>query len=158
MAGPWDVCVECLFLRSPERVPFRTPSACAKRATYPDPPPVILFPESIATQSAYAEALLPGSTPARNVSRYWGPPRGPPIHNKARYMGLCGRLNRPLGQPQPNVTGLVRTKKEKQDIKICCCYRAQVFVQFPPVREEAIADPYRRKIQCRCDFPFSSFS
>jgi hypothetical protein len=36
-------------------VPYRTPSACAKRATYPDPPPVILFPESIAAQAAYQE-------------------------------------------------------------------------------------------------------
>jgi hypothetical protein len=36
----------------PSSVPYRTPSACAKRATYPDPPPVILLPESIA-QAAY---------------------------------------------------------------------------------------------------------
>ena len=34
-------------------VPYRTPPACAKRATYPDPPPVILLPESIAAQAAY---------------------------------------------------------------------------------------------------------
>jgi hypothetical protein len=34
-----QVYVECLFLRSPGRVPYRTPSACAKRAAYPDPPP-----------------------------------------------------------------------------------------------------------------------
>ena len=30
-------------------------------AVYPDPQPVILVPESIAAQAAYAEALLPGS-------------------------------------------------------------------------------------------------
>jgi hypothetical protein len=38
------VCVECLFLRSPSRAPHRTPSACATRATYPDPPPVVPHP------------------------------------------------------------------------------------------------------------------
>ena len=69
------VCVECLFLRSTSRAPYRTPSACAKRATYPDPPPRSLLPESIAAQAAYAEALLPGLAPARNLSRHWGPPR-----------------------------------------------------------------------------------
>ena len=56
MSSPalFTVCVECLFLRSPSRAPYRTPSACAKRATYPDPPPVVLHPESIAAQAAYA--------------------------------------------------------------------------------------------------------
>ena len=42
-----------LSLRSPSRVPYRTelsPSACAKMAAYPDPPPVIPLPESIAAQ------------------------------------------------------------------------------------------------------------
>ena len=29
-----------LFLRTPSRAPSRTPPACAKRATYSDPPPV----------------------------------------------------------------------------------------------------------------------
>ena len=33
------VCVGCLFLRTPSRAPYRTPSACANRAAYPDPPP-----------------------------------------------------------------------------------------------------------------------
>ena len=70
------VCVECLFLRTPSRAPYRTPPACANRgAAYPDPPPVVPHPESIAAQAAYAEALLPGSAPARIVSRHWGPPR-----------------------------------------------------------------------------------
>ena len=40
--------------------------ACAKRA-YPDPPPLVPHPESLAAQAAYAEALLPGSAPARVV-------------------------------------------------------------------------------------------
>jgi len=55
------VCVECLIgkqrnqfsLRSPSRIPYRTELIpCAKMAAYPgpDPPPVILLPESIAAQ------------------------------------------------------------------------------------------------------------
>ena len=37
----------------PSSIPYRTHSACAKSAAYPDPPPVILVPESIADQAAY---------------------------------------------------------------------------------------------------------
>ena len=33
------VCVGCLFLWTPSRVPYGTPLACANRAAYPDPPP-----------------------------------------------------------------------------------------------------------------------
>ena len=57
------VCVECLIgkqkkpilfkVTEPSSVPYRAPSACAKRAAYPDPPPVIPLPESIAAQAAY---------------------------------------------------------------------------------------------------------
>jgi hypothetical protein len=48
------VCVDCLFLRSPSRVPYRTELIpCAKRAAYPDPPPGIPLPESIAAQAVY---------------------------------------------------------------------------------------------------------
>ena len=57
------VCVECLIgkqkklilfkVTEPSSVPYRAPPACAKRAAYPDPPPVILVPESIAAQAAY---------------------------------------------------------------------------------------------------------
>ncbi len=57
------MCVECLVgeqnkptllkVTEPSSVPYRTPLACAKKATYPDPPPVILLPESIAAQAAY---------------------------------------------------------------------------------------------------------
>ena len=39
--GHFFVCVECLFLRSPGQAPYRTKSACAKRAAYTDPPPVV---------------------------------------------------------------------------------------------------------------------
>ena len=79
------MCVECLIgkqkkpilfkVTEPSSIPYRTLSACAKRAAYPDPPPVILLPESRISQAADAETLLPGSAPARNVSRYWGSPR-----------------------------------------------------------------------------------
>jgi hypothetical protein len=49
-----SVCVLIvLFLRSPSRAPCRTPSACAKRAAYPDPPPVVPDPKSIDAQAAY---------------------------------------------------------------------------------------------------------
>jgi len=54
------VCVECLIGKQnkptlfkatdPSSVPYRTPPACAKMAAYPDPPPVIPVPESIAAQ------------------------------------------------------------------------------------------------------------
>ena len=57
------VCVECLIgkqknpilfkVTEPSSVPYRAPSARAKRAAYPDPPPVIPLPESIAAQAAY---------------------------------------------------------------------------------------------------------
>ncbi len=62
------VCVECLFCRTPSRAPYRTPPACAKRAAYSDPPPVVPDPESNAAQAAYTsntEALLPRWAPAR---------------------------------------------------------------------------------------------
>ena len=57
------MCVECLIgkqkkpilfkVTEPSSVPYRAPPACAKRAAYPDPPPVIPLPESIAAQAAY---------------------------------------------------------------------------------------------------------
>jgi hypothetical protein len=50
------VCVECLIgkqkkpilfkVTEPSSIPYRTHSACTKRAEYPDPPPVIPVPES----------------------------------------------------------------------------------------------------------------
>ena len=58
-----SVCVECLIgkqnkpilfkVTEPSSIPYRTHSACAKMAAYPDPPPVIPVPESIAAQAAY---------------------------------------------------------------------------------------------------------
>jgi len=60
---PIRVCVECLIgkqnkptlfkVTESSSVPYRAPPACAKMAAYPDPPPVILVPESIAAQAAY---------------------------------------------------------------------------------------------------------
>jgi len=54
------VCVECLIgkqkkpillkVTDPSSIPYRAPPACTKMAAYPDPPPVILVPESIAVQ------------------------------------------------------------------------------------------------------------
>ena len=48
--------VDWLFIfkvTEPNSIPYRTHPACAKMAAYPDPPPVILLPESIAAQAAY---------------------------------------------------------------------------------------------------------
>ena len=51
LARVGSVCVlVVLFLRTPSRAPYRTPSACANRAAYPDPPPVVPHPESIDAQ------------------------------------------------------------------------------------------------------------
>ena len=61
------VCVECLFSRSPSRAPYRTPPACAKRATYSNPPPVVPHPESIAAQAAYPGRLRPELFPGVEV-------------------------------------------------------------------------------------------
>jgi len=54
------VCVECLIgkqkkpilfkVTEPSSVPYRAPSACAKMAAYPDPPPVIPVPDTGAAQ------------------------------------------------------------------------------------------------------------
>jgi hypothetical protein len=41
------------FLRSPGQAPYGARSACARRAAYPDPPPVFPDPESLAAQAAY---------------------------------------------------------------------------------------------------------
>jgi hypothetical protein len=72
------VCVECLFLRTPIRAPYMTPSACAKRRPTRDPPPVVLHPESIRPslpRRPIPRLYCPGRLPARIVSRHWGPPR-----------------------------------------------------------------------------------
>ena len=61
------MCVECLIgkqkkpilfkVTEPSSIPYRNHPACAKMAAYkqayPDPPPVIPVPESIAAQAAY---------------------------------------------------------------------------------------------------------
>jgi len=62
-AATYRACFECLIgkqkkpilfeVTEPSSVPYRAPPACAKRAAYPDHPPVILLPESIAAQAAY---------------------------------------------------------------------------------------------------------
>ena len=61
----------------PSRAPYRTPSACANRAAYPEPPPVVPDPESIDAQASYRgrHSTIARLSPARIVSRHWGPPR-----------------------------------------------------------------------------------
>jgi hypothetical protein len=65
------------FLRTQSRAPYRTPPACANRAAYPDPPPVVPHPESIDARAAYSgrHSTIARLSPARIVSRHWGPPR-----------------------------------------------------------------------------------
>ena len=64
----WKTKKPILFkVTEPSSIPYRTHSACAKRAAYPDPPPVIPVPESDVAQAAYTEALLgSGSGPGPN--------------------------------------------------------------------------------------------
>ena len=63
----------------------------AKRG--PTRTPAVPDPESIAAQAAYTEALLPGSAPARIVSRHWGPPRAcyrvPFCHGRPSTLEAC---------------------------------------------------------------------
>jgi len=75
------VCVECLIgkqkkpilfkVTKPSSIPYRAPSACAKRAAYPDPPPVI--PASVPdsdTDAAQPEVQTSESeSPGRRRSR-----------------------------------------------------------------------------------------
>jgi hypothetical protein len=56
--GPPPLVLNGFILRSPGRVPHRTPPACAKRATYPEPPPVIPVPESIAALAAFQLSIV----------------------------------------------------------------------------------------------------
>jgi hypothetical protein len=44
---------EYFKVTEPSSIPYSRTHPCAKRAAYPDPPPVILVPESIAAQAAY---------------------------------------------------------------------------------------------------------
>ena len=69
-ASVCSVCVGCLFLRTPSRAPYRTPSACANRAAYPDPPPVVPDPESIDARASYRgrHSTIARLSPARIVS------------------------------------------------------------------------------------------
>ena len=61
------------FLRTPSRAPYRTPPACANRAAYPDPPPVVPDPESIDARASYRgrHSTIARLSPARIVSRHW---------------------------------------------------------------------------------------
>ena len=95
-----SVCVECLIRKQnkpilfkvtePSSIPYRTHPACCKMAAYPDPPPVILVPESIAALwstncATRTLSIVPGSDPARNVSRYWDSPRACYRIHKSRH-------------------------------------------------------------------------
>ena len=97
-------------------------------AAYPDPPPVIPVPESLAAQGPYVRLSCPGLARARNVSRHWGPPRAchrapccekggpsgpkessgwsprfPPVRAGTNKGQRSHARRPPLGQPQLNV-------------------------------------------------------
>ena len=97
-------------------------------AAYPDPPPVIPVPESLAAQGPYVRLSCPGLARARNVSRHWGPPRAchrapccekggpsgpkessgwsprfPPVRAGTTKGQRSHARRPPLGQPQLNV-------------------------------------------------------
>jgi hypothetical protein len=59
-------------LQDSEQSPLQDSSSVRQKGVLLGPP-LIPDPESLAAQAAYSEALLPGSAPARIVSRHWGP-------------------------------------------------------------------------------------
>jgi hypothetical protein len=53
--------VPILFkVTEPSSISYRTPPACAKRAAYPDPPPVVPVPDTGVAQAAYKRLYCPG--------------------------------------------------------------------------------------------------
>ena len=62
------VCVECLIgkqkkpilfqVTEPSSIPYRTHPACAKRAAYPDPPPVIPVPDTGVAQITTSQVAV----------------------------------------------------------------------------------------------------
>ena len=91
------MCVECYFSKSPGQAPYGANSACAKRAAYPDPAPVVPHPESLAAQAAYTEALLVWLRPElfSGIGVLPGPSTGSHIVNRGTPVTVA-----PLGQPQ----------------------------------------------------------
>ena len=114
------------IFKAPGSSPLQGQPACAKMAAYPDPPPVIPVPESLAAQGPYVRLSCPGLARARNVSRHWGPPRAcyrvpccdkgdpsspmefragsrKPPPSRGWNDGDPATFTHPLGQPQLNV-------------------------------------------------------
>ena len=127
------MCVECSIFKGTEPSPLQesfSDSATVRQKggpAYrdPPPPPVVPLPESIAAQVAYAEALLPGSDPARNVSI--GPPRtcyrvpfdhvvnrGTPVafldsRSRMSRRGRATRVGSPCSPDFPNIMSCLRS-------------------------------------------------
>jgi hypothetical protein len=88
---PRWVCVKCLFLRTTSRAPYRTSSACAKRAAYPDNPPCVCVECLLLTTPSRAPYRTPPACAKR--AAYPDPP-------------LVVRVPRP--ESLPGVGGLFR--------------------------------------------------
>ena len=73
---PRWVCVKCLFLRSTSRAPYRTSSACAKRAAYPDNPPCVCVECLLLTTPSRAPYRTPPAC-AKRAAHPDLPPRSP---------------------------------------------------------------------------------
>jgi hypothetical protein len=82
------VCVGCLFLRTPSRAPYRTPSACANKGGLPGPPPssprprhgVCQFSSTLKTKvrnlGLRVQTRQP-TVPANTANSAGAPPRSP---------------------------------------------------------------------------------
>jgi hypothetical protein len=115
--------------------PLRDSPACAKRAAYPDPPPVVPHPESLADQAACTEALLPRSG------------SGPNCHGDALVL-LCivyeYRRECCIGCPGLPQGGLQRPMR----LDPRACSRVQ-YLNVATVFESSPAEPARRVAQQR---------
>jgi hypothetical protein len=91
------------FLRSPSRAPYRTPSACAKRATYSDPPPRSPSPIIHRCPGGLCRGSIArvGSELFPGIGVLPGPATESHIVNRGAL--LLALFNSPFGQPQPKV-------------------------------------------------------
>jgi hypothetical protein len=131
------VCIECVIglgtqkkpilfkVTESSSIPYRTHSAYAKMASYPDPPPVIPVPDTIVTQADYAETLLPGSVQGHcrpemfpGIGALPEPPTESHVVNRGTPVAPClvktqrkrvTRVGRPCSPGFPNIMSCLRS-------------------------------------------------